>query len=374
MGGLKNLYRLGIKELYSLWRDKIMIVLIIWAFTGSIYAVGRATSQELHNAPIAVVDLDRTQLSARIIQAFYAPYFKTPEMVTPKVMDHGLNSGRYIFGMVIPPDFEHDVMAGRKPDVQVNIDATCMSQAVIGSAYIQKIISGQILEFVQRRRGAPSQLVNLVEHIKFNPNLTSSWFGSIMQLANDITLLAIMLTGAALVREREHGTLEHLMVMPVTATQIIVSKVWAMAVVILIATAASLYLVVQGVLDVPIAGNIPLFLIATLLQIFAMASLGILLGTVARNMPQAGLLMILVLLPLEILSGGATPRESMPVVVQNIMLAAPTTHFVALAQAVLYRGAGFSTVWPWMAAIAGLGAVFFGAALALFRRSLAAER
>ncbi|MGE4553989.1 MAG: ABC transporter permease, partial [Desulfovibrionaceae bacterium] len=346
----------------------------VWVFTGGIYSVSKATSQELHNAPIAVVDEDRSQLSARIAQAFYQPYFKPPVLVSPDEMDHGLDSGRFIFGVQIPPDFERDVMAGRTPDILVNIDATCMSQAFIGATYIQKIALREVLEFVQGRRGDPATAVSLAEHIKFNPNLTSSWFGSIMELTNNITMLAIMLTGAALVREREHGTLEHLMVMPVTAGQIVGAKIWSMAVVILAATAFSLYAMVQGVLGVPIAGSIPLFLAAALLQVFAMASLGILLGTMARNMPQLGLMMILVLLPLDILSGGVTPRESMPELVQDIMLGAPTTHFVALAQGVLYRGAGLAAVWPRLAAIAGLGGVFFLASLALFRRSLAAER
>ena len=374
MGGLKNIYRLGVKELYSLWRDKIMLVLIVWVFSGGIYTVSMATSQELHNAPMAVVDLDRSQLSGRIVGAFYGPYFQPPALVGPGEMDHGLDAGRYIFGLEIPPDFERDVMAGRVPDIQVNIDATCMSQAFIGATYIQNIAQREVLEFVRGRRGDPALAVNLAEHIKFNPNLTSAWFGSIMEMTNNITLLAIMLTGAALVREREHGTLEHLMVMPVTAVQIMTAKIWSMALVVIVATAASLYGMVQGVLGVPIAGSAPLFLLAAALQLFAMASMGILLGTVARNMPQLGLLMILVLLPLEILSGGVTPRESMPVAVQYIMQAAPTTHFVALAQAVLYRGAGLAVVWPRLVAIVGLGGVFFLISLSLFRRSLAAER
>ncbi|MGE4554259.1 MAG: ABC transporter permease, partial [Desulfovibrionaceae bacterium] len=101
MGWFKNIYRLGVKELYSLWRDKIMLVLIVWVFTGGIYSVSKATSQELHNAPIAVVDEDRSQLSARIAQAFYQPYFKPPVLVSPDEMDHGLDSGRFIFGVQI---------------------------------------------------------------------------------------------------------------------------------------------------------------------------------------------------------------------------------------------------------------------------------
>jgi len=195
-----------------------------------------------------------------------------------------------------------------------------------------------------------------------------------MEIINNITMLSIVLAGAALVREREHGTLEHLLVMPLSATQILLGKIWPMSLVVLTTVALSLVFVVQGALHVPLAGSVPLFLFGALLQFFAAASIGIFLGTVSRNMPQLGLLMILIILPLEMLSGSASPRESMPSVVQHIMLAAPTTHFVSLAQAILYRGADFSVVWPKFVAIAGIGLAFFLMALALFRRSLAQSR
>ena len=366
-----NVLNLGVKELRSLWRDKVLLILIAWVFTGGIYAVSQAASLELHNAPIAVVDEDDSTLSLRIINAFYPPYFRTPEIISPTETDPGLDAGLYTFVLDIPPDFEQDVLAGRKPDIQVNIDATRMSQAFIGAGYIQNIALTEVAEFVRGYRGDTDLPLRLATRVKFNPNLTSAWFGSIMEIINNVTMLSIVLVGAALVREREHGTLEHLLVMPVTASEIMLAKIWSMSLVLLVAVSLSLYLVIHLLLQVPLAGSIPLFLLGALAQMFASASLGIFLGTVARNMPQLGLLMILVLLPLEMLSGGITPRESMPLLVQNIMLVAPTTHFVGLAQAILYRGAGFSLVWQQLAAIVAIGAAFFGFALALFRRSLA---
>jgi ABC-2 type transport system permease protein len=143
-----------------------------------------------------------------------------------------------------------------------------------------------------------------------------------------------------------------------------------MALVVLVACLLSLVLVVQGLLAVPIQGSMTLFLAGAVIHLFAATSIGIFLGTVARSMPQFGLLLLLVLLPLEMLSGGLTPRESMPEAVQFIMLAAPTTHFVMLAQAVLYRGAGLDVVWPQFLAMAAIGAVWFGFSLARFRRTI----
>jgi ABC-2 type transport system permease protein len=205
---------------------------------------------------------------------------------------------------------------------------------------------------------------------RFNPNLEPMWFGSVMEVINSVTMLSIILTGAALIREREHGTIEHLLVMPLTPFEIMMAKVWSMGLVVAVAATASVVLVVQGILKVPIEGSIGLFVAGMALHLFAATSMGIFLGTVARSMPQMGLLTIIVLLPLQMLSGGMTPRESMPEAVRNLMLAAPTTHFVALAQAILYRGAGFETVWPQFLALLGIGSVFFVLALSRFRKTI----
>jgi ABC-2 type transport system permease protein len=150
------------------------------------------------------------------------------------------------------------------------------------------------------------------------------------------------------------------------------SKVWSMALVVLLASLMSIHLVVMGLMQVPVAGSLPLFFAGAGLVLFSTTSMGIFLATIARNMPQFGMLMILVLLPLQMLSGGSTPRESMPKFVQDVMLLAPTTHFVELGQAILFRGAGFDIVWPQFAAIFVIGAVFFAIALARFRSTISA--
>ncbi len=371
MERLANILHLGIKELRSLQHDLALVLLILWAFSMGIYSAATSMPESLHNAAIAVVDEDQSQLSERLIQAFQEPYFRTPERIDLSEMDRGMDAGRYTFTLNIPPNFQRDVLAGRSPAIQLNVDATQVSMAFTGAGYIQNIGASEVAEFVRRYRGDLQQPAELVLRVQFNPNLTRAWFGSVMEVINQITMLSIILTGAALIREREHGTIEHLLVMPVTPLEIMLAKVWSMGLVVLTAAALSLLLVVQGWLQVPIEGSIALFLAGAALHLFATTSMGIFFGTVARSMPQLGLLIILVLLPLQILSGGTTPRESMPELVQQIMLAAPTTHFVALAQAILYRGAGLTIVWPYMLAIAGIGTLFFVAALTRFRKTLA---
>jgi len=365
-----NIFHLGVKELRSLGRDTLMMVLIVFSFTVQVYLTAKSLPESLHKAPIAFVDEDHSPLSSRIINAFFPPHFLTPAIIDQYAMDPGMDAGLYTFVLDIPPDFQRDVLAGRTPSIQLNVDATRMSQAFIGNSYVQNIVNGEVTAFVQRHRAVTTLPAELEVRARFNPNLSSVWFGSVMELINSITMLSIILTGAALIREREHGTIEHLLVMPLTSFEIMMAKVWAMGLIVVIVATASLAVVVQGVLEVPIEGSIGLFVLGMALHLFATTSMGIFLGTVARSMPQMGMLMLVILLPLQMLSGGITPRESMPELVQNLMLAAPTTHFVALAQAILYRGAGFSIVWPEFLALIGIGGVFFVLALGRFRKTI----
>lgn len=365
-----NTWRLGIKELWSLWRDPMMLVLIVYVFTLGVYTAATAMPETLNNAPIAIVDEDQSPLSQRIASALYPPQFRPPQMISWTQMDPGMDAGIYTFVMVIPQGFQRDLLAHRWPQIQLNVDATRMSQAFTGSGYVQQIVMGEINEFAQRNRAQAKPPVDLALRTRFNPTLEPSWFGSLVQVINYITMLSIILAGAALIREREHGTIEHLLVMPVTPAQIMLSKIWAMGLVVLLAAWMSITFVVHGALHVPIAGSLPLFFAGAALSLFATTSMGIFMATIARNMPQFGMLMMLTILPLQMLSGGSTPRESMPELAQNIMLAAPTTHFVQLGQAILFRGAGLDTVWPQFLALALIGTVLFILALSRFRRTI----
>ena len=367
MRTLSNIYRLGMKELWSLWRDPVMLLLIAFTFTGVIYTSAKAMPETLHMASIAIVDEDRSPLSRRIIDAFYPPQFAPPMLINSAQIDPGLDTGRYTFVLRIPTNFQRDVLRDRAAELQLNTDATRMTQAFTGSSYIQQIALGEVNNFVARQQGKSALPVDLEVRARYNPTLSAIWFGALVQMIDQITLLAIILTGAALIREREHGTIEHLLVMPVTPFEIMASKVWSMSLVVLVASFLSTQLVVRGLLHVPIAGSLPLFFAGATLAMFATTSIGIFMATVARNMPQFGMLAVLVLLPLQMLSGGITPRESMPEIVQNVMLAAPTTHFISLGQAILFRGAGIDVVWPQMIALAAIGAVFFVFALRRFR-------
>lgn len=364
---LQNIFWLGIKEIRSFFRDYVLVLFVVYSFSLQIMAQASSFSQEVHNASIAVVDEDHSELSRRITRAFLPPYFKPAQRITERDVVPMMNLGKYTFVIDIPPNFQRDVLGGRNPALQVNVDATMMVQGGLGAGYAQQIIMTEIRDFLSHAEGVRPSPVNLDVRVMYNPNVTTSWFTGVMGIINNISMLAIILAGAAIIREREHGTMDHLLVMPITPFEIAISKVWANGLVITTAAGLSIYFVVRMLLGVPIAGSVPLFLFGVAIYLFFACAIGIFIGTVARSMPQLGLLYLLIFLPMNMLSGSNTPLESMPPWLSTIMEASPSTHFVSFAQSILYRGAGIDVVWRQFAFVAIVGGLFFYLAVQRFR-------
>jgi len=374
MTSFLNIFWLGLKEIRSLVSDLVMVLFVVYAFTVAIYVQATGTSNEVNNASIAFVDEDGSALSKELVNAFYPPRFQVPETIAANEVDDAMDKGRFMFVVVIPPLFEKDLRAGRQPDIQVNIDATAMQQAGIGANYIKNIINDRIASFLRRTDVSAPEPIKLVIRKLFNPNGISSWFTSVVAIINQVTLLTVVLCGAAVIREREHGTLEHLLVMPLSAFEIAMAKVWANGIVILIATGASLFLIVHMALKVPFAGSVALWFLGVVLYLFFATALGIFLGTISRSMAQFALLIILVILMLMLLSGGNTPVESQPEWLQYVTFFLPSRHFVSFSQVIIYRGGGISAVWPQFLMVSVIGLGFFVYSLALFRKSIAVTK
>ena len=279
---IENIFWLGVKELQSFLRDFVLLGFVIYAFSLAIIAQAGSYSQEVHNAPVAIVDEDHSELSRRIAHAFLPPYFQTPQPIAERDIVPLMNMRRYTFVIDIPPNFERDVLGGREPALQLDVDATVLVQAGLGSGYAQQIIMNEIQNFLSRAEGVSPSSVNLDVRIAFNPNITTAWFTTVMGLINNITMLAIILAGAAVVREREHGTMDHLLVMPLSPFEIVMSKVWANSLIITVAASLSLYGVIRALLGIPIAGSIPLFVAGVVIYLFFACAIGIFLATIAR--------------------------------------------------------------------------------------------
>lgn len=365
-----NVFWLIGKEIRSTLGDPVMVVLILWSFFIAVMMEASGAGDTVHNAAIAIVDEDRSPLSRAIPAALTEPWFQPPVYLAPDEAAAAMDRGEIMFALNFPPDLGADAIAGRRPVVQLLADATAVTQAQLGADYIRNIVADESRLFVTGDPEAPVPELQIDLRRAFNPNGDPVWFKAMSALLNQLSVLTIVLTGAAMLREREHGTIEHLMVMPLSPAEVALSKVLAVMVIVLVAFVGSLVVVVKGVLGVPVAGPMPLLLAGTALYLWAAAAIGMLLGTLARSMAQFALLIIMVIIPIIMLSGGFSAIESQPEAVQHLTFFLPSRHFLAFAKAVAFRGAGIEALWLPVAMMAALGAVSFAASLALFRRSM----
>tara|TARA_R110000744_G_scaffold125730_3_gene231470 strand:+ start:25682 stop:26806 length:1125 start_codon:yes stop_codon:yes gene_type:complete len=370
MQRLENIFWLVGKELKSVLGDPVMVILILWSFVFAVMLEASGAGDTVRNAAIAIVDEDHSPLTRHITGALMPPWFQAPVAMSADQANAAMDRGEVMFALAFPPDFAADAIAGEAPVAQLLVDATAVSQAQLGTDYIRNIIQVESLAFLNSTPQAPAPELQLELRRAFNANGNPVWFKAISSLLNQLSLLTIALTGAAMLREREHGTIEHLMVMPLTPVEVALSKVLATMLVVLAAFIISLLFVVQGVLQVPVAGSVPLLVTGAAVYLWAAAAIGMLLGTLARSMAQFALLVIMVIIPMIMLSGGMGAVESQPELVQRLTLALPSRHFLAFAKAVAFRGAGLATVWPQLLLMAGLGIGFFVGSLLLFRRSM----
>ena len=371
MQTLNNIIFLSGKELRSLFGDKVLVVLIIMMFSSMVYNNAKNTTSDVKNANVGIVDYDRSPLTRQIVAALLPPQFAKPVYVNPNDTQEMLDKSELTFVLEFPPNFQRDVQAGRAPEAQLLLDATSMTQAGVGSGYIAQIFSREIQEFMgvkqQIRQAMPARAVI---NLQYNPNNDSSWFIGAAMAGNNIMLITLVLVGAAVIRERERGTMEHLLVMPVTATEIVASKILANGLVVSAAAVLSMKFIVGGAVGAELVGSFGLYALGVVLFMFSVASLSVMLATIAPTMPQYSLLMVPTYIVFMMFSGSTSPRANMPEMAQRLSEYWPSTQFAHFAQSVMFRGAGLETVWGQLLALSVAGAVFLGLALVRFRKML----
>lgn len=368
---VKNIWYLCLKEFKSVLSDYVLMGLITVMFSVASYSVAKGMAVEVKNGSVAVVNEDQSALSWRIIDALRPPHFQKPVLINHDEIEQLMDEGKYTFVLIIPKDYEKDLLQQRTPDLQLLIDATAVSQAGLGASFIQQVVIGETTAYFLKENPLAELPMTIVSKVLFNPNADYTWFAGPMQIVSNAALLAMLLVGAAIIREKERGTIEHLLVMPVRAFEIALAKVISNAFVITIASILSLYLVIHFWLGVPLVGSVPLFILGLMIFLFAVGSLGILLSTFAPTMPQFGLLVIPVYMIMRLLSGGESPREGMPDWVQFLTLFSPQTQFVQTTQNLLNRQAGLDIIWPNLIYMSIMAVIFFILALSRFKKMLA---
>ncbi len=367
---VRSIVWLTIKELRSVLQDSGLMIFVIYAFSIAVYLDATGQGDDVNNASIAIIDEDRSELSERILSGFYPPYFKQAQRIDGGELNSVMDHGKFTFVLEIPNDFEASLRNGRPKEMQLSVDSTAARQASLGASYITNIVMQSISQQFPNLNQHKAKITKLIARRAFNPNGEITWFFSILSLLDNITLVTIILTGAALLREREHGTIEHLLVMPLNSFQIATSKIAANSFLILIIALLSLKFVVMDAIGTPLNGSLLLFVTGTCVYLFSAAAIGVLLATIARSMAQFSLLLMMVILPMQMLSGGMTPIENQPGWLQSITFFFPSRHYLEFSKSVLYRGADLDIIWFELVAITLLGLVCLTGCLSLFRRSL----
>lgn len=371
----RRMYVMTKKELLQLARDLPLLLFLVYAFTLSVYISGAGITMQLRNASLVVYDADHSFSSRELIHRFRAPYFRLDgEIADPQEGVRLLDEGRVMVLLDIPPRFHEALRSGKQTALQLQVDTTNAPQGLSAAGYAARIVGRYGLESGLSTLGfsgdteARLPLVTSEHRVWYNPNQEDTWFQSISHVLRMITLFAVLLPAAALVREKERGTVEQLLVSPLTPFQIMFSKVLAVTAVILASTVVAVFGILQPVFGVPLKGSAWLFFLLTALYSFTTAGLGLAAATLARNQAQVGMMTVLVVAPILLLSGITSPFEAMPGWVQTLMAFSPLRYYIEVTYGILLKGAGLDVLWPVVLPMVLLGAGTFGFGMWRFRR------
>lgn len=365
------------KETLHLIRDKALIFILLWAFTGAIYTSGSGFTMEVKNFPTIIYDMSKTKESRELISRFQKPYFKILSYLESDIeLLQWLDSGKASMAVVIPPDFKRKIDKN-SAKIQVIIDGTMSMSATVAVAYVAEITYNYALEIIQRKMGVTERFLNdfpVIDErtrVHFNPNTLTSWFMSMLEYFNMITMVSLLVTAAAMVREKEYGTIEQLLVTPVRTWEIFIAKIVPTILAIALLSPVSIFGILKGIFDVPLRGSILLFYSVLLVYSFTISTLGIAISTVAKNLAQSMMLMLVILIPMLFLSGAWTPPESMHPFMQYFSLISPMRYFIDFGYSVLFKGNGLKYVWHDIVGMVLLGAILFAFSAYRFRKSFA---
>ena len=371
---LRQIAVLSLKEIRQLLRDRALFIYTVYIFTANIIIAAGGASNELRDSPVYVHDADRSVASRDLIYSFQPPRFRLAgevesESAALRLLDRG--EARMILD--IPPDFAESLQRQRPAHVQALIDTSQANTGYLASSYAARIVARFSEQRVQRNiiraGGDPRNLPTIRNDLRvwYNPDLNDKWFNTISELLTMVTVACILLPAAAMIREKERGTLEQLLVSPLTPLQIMLSKLLSMMLVMLCGTTVAVFGIMRPFYHVPFVGSVPLFYLLAALYAFTNAGLGLVAATFARNSAQVGLVVLLMVMPIVMLSGTWTPMESMPAWLRTLMYLSPLRHFIEVAYGILLRGAGIGVLWESVAAMAAIGIALFALGLARFR-------
>jgi ABC-2 type transport system permease protein len=364
-----------VKELKQLIRDRVLLLIIAYFFTADVYMAGSGINLNLRNASVMVIDNDHSAASRELMYRFRLPYFDFKgEISGKKEAEELLDKGEVLAVLDIPENFQSNLLQGQQVAVQFQVDTSNTVLGTLATGYATQIAAEFGQDFVSKRLGLNAEQMDVLpviqnrQRVLYNPNQVDGWFMSISELLTVITMLSMMLPAAAAVREKERGTIEQLVVSPLSSLQVLLPKVISMGLVILLGVAVSLFMIIIPVFDLPVKGSIGLFFMVTALYVFTASGIGLFIATISRSLAQVTMLVILLMMPILLLSGAWTPPEAMPQIMGFAMSVSPLYYFNEMSYAILLKGAGVEIIWDSLLGLSVLGGVFFNFGIWRFRR------
>jgi ABC-2 type transport system permease protein len=363
------------KELKQLVKDRALFAYTVFIFTLDIVLAAGATSVDLHHAPLAMLDAQQQAAARELAGRFQAPYFDARHrLVDARQASLLLERGEARAVLSVPQHFQEDLALGHQTEVQLLVDTAQATQGFLVASYAQRIVADFGSQWADRAMLRadidPARLPEVRAAARYwhNASLDERWFNTVSELLTMLTIAAIVLPAAALVREKERGTIEQLLVAPVAPLQVVLSKVLAMVLVMVAGTAIAVLGVMHAGYGVPFRGSVALFFAVVALFAMACAGVGIVASGFARNSGQMGLIVVLIVVPIIMLSGTWNMIESMPEWLRGLVELSPLRHFIVLAYGILIRGASFDVLWPPLLKMLALGASLFAIGVLRFRR------
>lgn len=345
------------KELRTFFREPALVFVVAYSLLWAPYQSASQFTFELNRYPVAVYDLDQSAQSRALVDRLRPPYLNVRRVITrEREIDTVLERDEASAVVVIPEDFSRRLAAGGAASVQVISDGTYTPTSQIAGAYVAGIAQQFLLAQRPPVRGAG--LVDARVRIRYNEALISEWYRGLEELFMTIMIIAMLLPAAFMVREKEQGTVEQLLVSPVRPWEIMAAKILPMALLTMIGTLGSLGILARA-FNMPVRGSLTLFIVATMLVVIATGGLGLLIATAARTLPTALIMAFVLHIPISFLSGTITPIEAMPPVQYYLTLLSPYRYYLEIGYGVVLKGAPLSVLWPDLAGLTVLGAAMF---------------
>lgn len=368
---LRRIRPMVLKELRQIFRDPRSRMITFGAPVLQLVLFGYAVNTDVRNAALFVVDHDRSAESRALVDALTAGgYFRVVgRSERPRDMAAALDAGRALVGLEIPHAFAQDLAAGRGAPVQVLVDGTSSNTATVAQGYALRIVQRFGLEYAAARGALPPGGVDLRPRVWYNPTLESRVYNVPAVIGMILLMMSLLLTALAVVREREVGTLEQLMVSPLSPAELILGKTIPVTAIAFVDLA-----LVTGVallwFGIPLRGSVLLLVLASGVYILAGLGFGLLISTISRTQQEAFMSMFLFFLPMIILSGFMYPIETMPRFFQWLTLLNPVRHFLVVVRGVFLKAEGFADLWPQLAALTLMAGTVLGVAVRRFQKRL----